>query len=105
MWSENFDAILSEIDGLRDGEPTAVRLVNAASLFASPPPPSDVVGSGLWLEYELLTAAICEAAAAHDAVCVDVRPLFTSLEENTPASMQAVADALVATGLSELNRL
>jgi hypothetical protein len=103
MWSENFDAILSEIDELREGEPIAVRLVNAASLVESSPPSSEALPSALWLQSELLTAAVCDAAAAHDAVCVDVRPLFTAAEENTPASMQAVADALVATGLRELD--
>jgi hypothetical protein len=88
--------MLSEIEELREGEPTAVRLVDAASLFETRPPPSEVILSALWLQYELLTEAVCDAAAAHDAVCVDVRPLFTFAEENTPASMQAVADALVA---------
>jgi len=99
-WSENFDAKLTEIDGLRAGEPTAVRLVNAA-MMQSPPPPGDVVASALWLVHELLTVAMCDAAAAHDAICVDVRSLFTSADENTPGSMQAVADALIATGLPE----
>jgi hypothetical protein len=102
MWSENFNAMLAEIDELRDGKPTAVRLVTAAALIDSPPPPSEVLPSALWLQSELLAAAICDAAAAHDAICVDVRPLFTAAEENKPASMQATADALVATGLPEL---
>jgi hypothetical protein len=46
---------------------------------------------------------VCDAAAAHEAVCIDVRPLFTAAEEHTPASMEAVVDALVATGLPELD--
>ncbi len=35
QWSENFDAILDEIDDLRAGRPTAVRLVTAANVFVS----------------------------------------------------------------------
>jgi len=41
-------------------------------------------------------------------VCVDVRPLITGPDgdgdENSDASMQAVADALIDTGLRELGR-
>jgi hypothetical protein len=51
---------------------------------------------------------MCGAAQAHDAVCVDVRPIVNgpSLDqpgdENAPEVMQAIADALLAAGLPEL---
>jgi hypothetical protein len=51
---------------------------------------------------------MCEAAAAHGGACVDVRPLINGAsltvpgDENSEASMRAIADALNETGLSEL---
>src|SRR5262245_15464851 len=35
-WHRDFDAILGEIEGLRTGRPTAIRLVNAANPFNDP---------------------------------------------------------------------
>ena len=116
MWSENFEAILTEIDLLREGKPTVIRLVNAANLFVMAPEAipegaaDDFATTGPGgLVFELLTTAMCEAAATHDAVCVDVRPIITGPnldqpgDENSPETMQAIADALVATGLPELD--
>jgi hypothetical protein len=105
-WSTNFDAILTEIEALRDGRPTAIRLVNAAVPTAADlgEPANEALETALPLIYEQLTVAVCDAAAAHHAVCIDVRPLISSAaEENTPESMRAVTDALVATGLAELD--
>jgi hypothetical protein len=116
LWAENFDAILTEIDLLREGKPTAIRLVNAANLFVMVP---DAIPEGAaddfattgpgGLVFELLTTAICDAADAHDAVCVDVRPIITGPnldqpgDENSPETMRAITDALVATALPELD--
>jgi hypothetical protein len=52
--------------------------------------------------------ALCAVAAEQDGLCVDLRPVLNGpdLEQprdvNTQEAMQAVADALVATGLPEL---
>jgi len=113
-WAENFDAILSEIATLRAGKPTAVRLVNAANPFLSEPsmvegmPDGFATGNGA-LIFEELTRAICDAAKAHPgAVCVDIRPALNGpsldqpVDENSDASMQAVADLLAKTGVDEL---
>ena len=57
-----------------------------------------------------LRDATCAAAEEHDAICVDVGPILNGatldrpVDENSRASMQAVADALLATGLPELER-
>ena len=113
VWRKNFDAILTEIDKLRAGLPTAVRIVSAANLFVSDPAigqglPKDFATTGGALLYKLLTEAVCEAAVKHHAVCIDVRPILNGptlvhpVDENSPASMQAVADALAAAGLPEL---
>lgn len=51
---------------------------------------------------------MCNAAAAHEAVCVDPRPVLWGPNLDQPVSgdsqepMQAIADALAATGLAEL---
>lgn len=113
MWSENFDAILDEIDQLRAGRPTAVRLVSAANVFVSDEAineglPEDFATTNGALIFERLAKAMCDAASGHDGVCVDVRPILNgptldqSVDENSEAAMRAVADALVAAGLPEL---
>ncbi len=110
-WEKDFNEILDEIDQLREGRPTVVRLVNAANGFAIDPGlaasvPKGFPSTGGELVFELLTQAQCEAAEAHQAKCVDVRPLITGpggdSDENSDASMHAVADALIATELREL---
>jgi hypothetical protein len=98
VWASNFNASVEEIERLREGKPTAIRLVNAKNPFIS----------GGALIFELLTDAVCDAAKAHEAKCVDVRPILNGpnldepTDENSAGNMQAIADALVATGLAEL---
>lgn len=114
MWAKNFGAILDEIDSLRAGRPTAVRLVSAANVFVSEEgineglPKNFATTNGAKI-FELLAQAMCDAAKDHDAQCVDVRPILNgpslnqSVDENSDATMQAVTDALVAKGLPELS--
>jgi hypothetical protein len=115
LWASNFDASLEEIIRLRDGSPTAIRLVNAANAFLSVPEmtegidvEADFATNRGALIFQVLTDAICDAAAAHGAKCVDVRPLLNGpnldqpTDENSAANFQAIADALVDTGLPEL---
>ena len=113
FYRRNFDAILDEIGRLRSDRPTAIRLVSAANFFLSDPsatkglPPDAMEFGAKW--FEALNTAECDAAQTHDAICVDVRPVLNGpaldqpVDENSPASMQAVADALLATGLPELD--
>jgi hypothetical protein len=110
-WESDFNAILDEIHRLRGERPTAVRLVNAANPFLmdlgmAAAAPKGFANTGGALIFELLTRAQCDAARQHHAVCVDVRPLITGphgdKNENSDASMKAVAEALRATGLPEL---
>lgn len=113
QWSETFDAILDEIDQLRAGRPTAVRLVSAANVFVSEEGineglPEDFATTKGARIFELLAQAMCDAASGHGAVCVDVRPILNgptldqSVDENSDATMRALADALIAEGLPEL---
>ena len=113
-WRMNFDAILDEIVTLRAGRPTVIRLVNGANPFVSYPemveglPEGFATGNGA-LTVQLLTDAVCDAAEAHDAVCVDVRPLLNGpsmlepAQEESPEAIRAVADALIASGIDELD--
>ncbi len=113
-WSANFEAILDEIVALRAGRPTVIRLVNGANPFVSYPemvegmPEGFATGNGA-LTVQLLTDAMCDAAEAHDAVCVDVRPLLNGpsmlepAQEESPEAIRAVADALIATGIDEID--
>jgi HAMP domain-containing protein len=114
FWLRNFNAMLDEIDRLRGDRPTAIRLVSAANFFVSDPSatkglPPDAMEFGAKY-FEALNTAACDAARSHDAICVDVRPVLNGptldqpVDENSPRSMQAVADALLATGLPELGR-
>ena len=115
IWSDNFEAILTEIQTLRDGQPTAIRLVNAANPWLSVPEmneglPDDFATTGGAPPPipDCPTASMCEAAEAHDAICIDVRPLIngSSLDqagdENAPETMRAITDVLLATGVPEL---
>jgi hypothetical protein len=110
-WSEDLDGILVEIEQLRSGQPTAVRLVNAANAFIGTTLPGmDGATSAAFSElfFEELTVAMCENASAHGAECLDVRPILNGpgldqpVDDSSIESMAAVADALTLMGVSEL---
>ncbi len=112
-WRDNFDAMLDTVDVLREGKPTAVRVVTNSNEFLSDPGLIDYFGADFGLDGgAAITAmhhdALCAAAAEHDAVCVDLRPVLNGphldqpQDVNTQDAMQAVADALVDAGLEEL---
>jgi len=114
LWDHNFDAIMREIENLRAGKPTAIRLVDAANPFLSDPGmnsglPRDFAKTEGASIFKALNDALCHNAARHDAKCVDVRPILNgrtldqAVDENSSASMLAVAQALIATGLPELH--
>jgi hypothetical protein len=107
-WTKDFDGILDEITRLRGGRATVVRLVDAANGFVvdddlAASAPKGFASTGGELIYRLLNQAQCSAARTHGAVCVDVRSQITGpsgdRNENSAASMRAVAKALMATGL------
>jgi lysophospholipase L1-like esterase len=113
VWRTSFDGILTEISTLRAGKPTAIRLVTNSNEALSDPGlielfgPKDSSGAGAFitnLHHEIL----CEVAAKHEATCVDLRPILNGpnfdkpQDINTQEAMQAVGDALLASGLDEL---
>jgi hypothetical protein len=106
-WKRDFDAILDEIEGLRGAQPTAIRLVNSGNAFIDPRFSAATL-RGFDAFFEELTVALCDAAEAHDAVCIDVRPVLNGpdfeqpLNDGTQEAMDAVAQLLLDAGVSEL---
>jgi hypothetical protein len=112
-WRVSFDGILTEIETLRKGKPTAIRLVTNSEEALSDPGlieifgPKDKSGGGAFFT-KLHHDVLCEVAAKHGAMCVDLRPVLNGpnfdkpQDVNTQEAMQAVADALLASGLDEL---
>lgn len=113
-WKSNFDAMLSEITTLRDHAPTAVRILTNSNEFLSD---RGLIAS-FGKEFAVtggaaITAlhhdALCAAAQAHAAVCVDLRPVLNGADfaipadVNTQESMTEVARALIDSGLAELD--
>ena len=112
-WRLNFDAILTEIDTLRAGEPTAVRIVTNSNEFLADPGLIAIFGTDFGPNQGAIVTAmhhdiLCEVANAHNAQCIDLRPVLNGpnfdqpQDINTQEAMQAVADALVESGLAEL---
>jgi hypothetical protein len=106
-WKREFDAILDEVEVLRAGEPTAIRLVNAANAFNDPSSGAAKL-RGFEAYFEALTVALCDTAEAHGAVCIDVRPVLNGpgfeqpVDDSSQESMDAVADLLLQAGVPEL---
>ncbi len=113
-WRANYEAILDEIDILRANRPTVIRFVNDENAFVSHPefteglPAGFATGMGAMI-FQLLYDTMCAGATAHNGVCIDVRPIINGPnmdepgDENSSDTMQAITDALVATGMTELN--
>lgn len=112
-WRISFGGILTEIETLRNGKPTAIRLVTNSNEALSDPGlieifgQKDSSGGGAFLT-GLHHDVLCEVAAKHGATCVDLRPVLNGpnfdkpQDVNTQEAMQAVADALLASGLDDL---
>lgn len=109
----SFDKILTEIEGLRQGQPTAIRLVATSNEFLADPGLIEVLGpdfgktSGVTIT-QMNRDVLCEIAAKHNAKCVDLGvalngpDLLRPQDVNTQDAMQAVADALLKSELDEL---
>jgi lysophospholipase L1-like esterase len=94
----NLDAILGEIEALRAGKPTAIRVVtafngylgnkNTPSIWGFAARPDDVAQFDKDFRQALLdyNAMTCRVAAAHHAVCVDIAPAFNGPDEDQPAA-------------------
>jgi hypothetical protein len=114
VWRNSFDGMLSEITALRAGKPTAIRVVTNSNEFLADPGLIELFGPEFGLAGGAAVTAmhhdvLCEVAARYVATCVDLRPVLNgpNLDQpqdvNTLEAMQAVADALLASGLDELH--
>ena len=115
QWQANFESIADEIDYLRGGQPTALRLVTSQNVFLSHPSiirdhglPEDFAQTGGTFITRQLRDALCSTARGHHGQCVDVGRLLNGpdgdqpRDENTARSNTQVAQALLRTGLKEL---
>ncbi|MEO5887073.1 MAG: SGNH/GDSL hydrolase family protein [Anaerolineales bacterium] len=109
----SFDGILTEIEGLRNGQPTAIRLVTGSNEFLADPGLIELFGADFGKTSGVSVTQMnrdvqCEVAAKHNAKCVDLGlalngpDLLHPQDVNTQQAMQAVADAILASGLDEL---
>lgn len=110
----SFDGILTEIEGLRNGQPTAIRLVTQANEFLTDGGllydfgPDFGKGPGVAIT-KMQRDVQCEVAEKHHVKCVDIGlalngpDLLKPTDTETSDGMQAVADAILASGLDELH--
>ena len=112
-WRTSFGGILTEINALRRGHSTAIRLVSNSNEFLSDAELIQIFGSSFGLGPGALITdmhhdILNDVAARHGAICVDLRPVLngashqTARDVNSQEAMQAVADALLASGHREL---
>lgn len=104
----NLEGILGHIDALRAGKPTAIRVTNIYNN-----------GGTSWTQVvEAMNQVICDVAARHDAVCVDIyRPFMGPDGTSDPVTlgylgedrthpsqlgMEVIAAALIASGPAAL---
>jgi hypothetical protein len=107
-WHRDFDAILSAVEALRAGRPTAIRLVTIPNEFDDPSS-SPAALRGWEAAFEALARAMCDNAEKHDVVCIDTRSVLNGPGFEQPVSvdaqesMDAVADLLAQAGIQELD--
>jgi lysophospholipase L1-like esterase len=110
----SFDGILTEIEGLRNGQPTAIRLVTQANEFLTDRSLLHDFGAdfgkGPGVAITKMQRDVqCEVAEKHHAKCVDTGlalngpDLLKPTDTETSDGMQAVAEAILASGLGELH--
>jgi lysophospholipase L1-like esterase len=80
-YRRTLDAILTEIDDLRGGRPTAVRVTEIYNNGIGPTPDLDPDGPGtgvaVWKPItEAQNEVVCTVAKAHEAICVDIYHAF-----------------------------
>ena len=108
-----YEGMLTEIDGLRAGKPTAVRMVTTSNEFLADQGLIEAFGADFGKTAGVTITRLnrdvqCDVARKHHAVCVDLGAalngpdLLRPNDVNTQATMQQVADAIAASGLVEL---
>jgi lysophospholipase L1-like esterase len=122
-YEANLDGILSRIDALRGGKPTMVRVTQIYNNGIAEKPELDPDGPGSGVNgwkpiVEAQNKVICDVAAKHNAVCVDIYHPYNGEDGlSSPASkgylgpdgthpsqlgMDVIAKAMAATGYAPL---
>lgn len=117
-FAANYESILSEIEALRAGKPTALRVTSADNPFVGwSQAPSKAFGVQFYRQVaEAETQAACSAATRHHGVCIDYLHLFGGADGSTDpapflgpdhahpgdAGIKAIAGLLAAAGVPEL---
>ncbi len=118
-YRSNLNAILTEIDSLRDGRPTAVRLTTQYSDFGGPPGHlcCPQIATKVAAQVKVAFNRVeCEVAAAHHAGCVDLLRAFNGPSGTTwpgdligpdgthpsQAGHRRIAELLEAAGIAPL---
>jgi lysophospholipase L1-like esterase len=115
-FAASFDGVLAEIEGLRDGAPTAVRVINGYNSWNgwSQAPPEATAPS--ILVQDAFGAITCEVAAARGALCADTYSAFNGADGSRPSGdllagdythpsaegHEVIADVVFALGLEPL---
>jgi hypothetical protein len=115
-WRHGFEAILDKVDQLTAGREVAVRLVGEQNIFLSDPSiitdyglPDNFALEGGQILIREMASVMATVARRHGAEFVDVWRLFNGpahdqpWDENTPEAHQAVARAILDTGLDPLD--
>ena len=107
-WSDDFDRLLDIVAELRDGAPTAVRMVGLSNEYLTDGGLRAALGKNAPSVIASFNEVSCTAASGHGGQCIDLRPVLNGPDLKTPAdgntqeSMDAVADSIAAVGLAEL---
>ncbi len=118
-FAKNYEVILSEIDSLRAGKPTAIRVTSADNPFVGwSEAPNKTFGVQFYRQVaEAETKVACAAATRHGGVCVDYLHIFGGADgtkDPAPflgqdhahpgdAGIKAIADLLAEIGVPELS--
>ena len=108
MWTTNLDGMLDVVDELRQGQPTAVRMVGVSNEYLSDVGLKGAVGKNGPVIFESFNNVSCTVAADHGGQCIDLRPVLNGpdgqqpADVNTQEAMKAVSAAIAAVGLEEL---
>lgn len=93
----NLDAILTEIESLRAGSPTAIRVLDYYNAEVGDPalppawdfedtPEATEAFNDAYIPLLLsFNEMICQVASAHDAVCIDILPAFNGVDARDDA--------------------
>jgi lysophospholipase L1-like esterase len=93
-FAANYNAILAAVTALREGKPTAIRVMSADNPFVGwSEAPTPTFGTDFYAQVaEAETAAACAAARKHGAKCVDFLHIFNGKDGLADTAQYLAAD-------------